>query len=83
MSNIYYLTSTKETFFVHFHHSNDPTRLLLTFNAKINARDEVMGNTALHLAAGVGNNIAAKLLIEAGADLEAKNKKVCESVERK
>ena len=54
----------------------DPTRLLLTFNAKVNMTDDLMQNTALHLAAGSGNNVAAKLLLEAGADVEAKNQKV-------
>ena len=38
--------------------------------------DDLMQNTALHLAAGSGNNIATKLLLDAGADVEAKNQKV-------
>ena len=54
----------------------DPTRLLLTFQAKVGITDDLMGNTALHLAAGAGNNVVVKLLIEAGADIELKNRKV-------
>ena len=51
-------------------------RLLLTFNASVGLRDRREGNTPLHWACMVGNRIAVKLLIDAGADPDAKNGKV-------
>lgn len=53
--------------------SPDPMRLLLTFNASVGARDKRMGNTALHWACMAGNRMAVKLLLDAGADPDAKN----------
>lgn len=55
----------------------DPTRLLLTFGASVNARERVNGNTALHWACSVGNHAVVKLLLDAGADITAENGRVC------
>ncbi len=53
----------------------DPTRLLLTFHARINLTDKFHGNTALHWAAVSGNHVAVKLLMDQEVNLEAKNLK--------
>ena len=42
----------------------------------MNKADKYQQNTSLHWAVTSGNNIAVKLLIEAGADLNAINEKV-------
>ena len=47
----------------------------------MNKADKYQGNTSLHWAVTSGNNIAVKLLIEAGADLNAINEKVMVSLE--
>lgn len=56
--------------------SPDPTRLILTFGAKVNARDKVNGNTALHWACTSGNHAVTKLLLDAGADMSLMNARV-------
>lgn len=53
----------------------DPTRLLLTFSADIHVRDRVHRNTALHWAVISGNHAVVTLLLDAGANLEARNDK--------
>ena len=45
----------------------------------MNKADKYQQNTSLHWAVTSGNNIAVKLLIEAGADLNAINEKVIRS----
>ena len=54
----------------------DPVRLLLTFKAGLSKTDKFHGNTALHWASLSGNHVAARLLLEAGANTEIKNDKV-------
>ena len=54
----------------------DPVRLLLTFKASLSKTDKFHGNTALHWASLSGNHVAARLLLEAGANTEIKNDKV-------
>ncbi|KAK3583275.1 hypothetical protein CHS0354_011162 [Potamilus streckersoni] len=53
----------------------DPVRLLLTFGANVNKRDKISGNTPLHWACQTGNTVVIKMLIEAGANLDALNNK--------
>ncbi|KAL4225414.1 Palmitoyltransferase zdhhc13 [Mactra antiquata] len=53
----------------------DPARLLLTFGAKVNTSDKYQQNTPLHWACVTGNNVVAKLLLDAGANLDAINAK--------
>ena len=48
----------------------------MTFGGAVNKTDKYQQNTCLHWAVTSGNNIAVKLLIEAGADLNAINEKV-------
>jgi len=55
----------------------DPTRLILTFGASVNARDRMNGNTALHWACTSGNHAVIKQLLDAGADLTLLNSNVC------
>lgn len=55
--------------------AHDPVRLLLTFGASLNKCDKYQQNTPLHWAAVTGNNVAAKLIVEKGADITAKNAK--------
>jgi len=54
----------------------DPTRLILTFGANVNARDRVNGNTALHWACMSGNHAVTKQLLDAGTDLSLLNAQV-------
>ena len=56
--------------------SPDPTRLILTFGASVNARDRVNGNTALHWACTSGNHAVTKQLMDAGADISLLNARV-------
>lgn len=56
-------------------HSPDPTRLLVQFQAKLNARDNVFGNTAFGWAAMSGNGSAIRVLFDSGADASLKNDK--------
>jgi len=51
----------------------DPSRLILTFGANVNARDRVNGNTALHWACTSANHAVTKLLLDAGTDLTLLN----------
>jgi palmitoyltransferase len=51
----------------------DPARLLLTFDARVNLKDSVHGNSALHWAASSGNHAVVKLLMDHGADLDMSN----------
>ncbi|WAR03499.1 ZDH17-like protein [Mya arenaria] len=53
----------------------DPARLLLTFGASVNKRDRVNENTPLHWSNLTGNNVVGKMLLKAGADLDAINSK--------
>ena len=53
---------------------NETVRLLLGAGANVNAAAPSTGVTALHNAARMGNVALAKLLIERGADLEARMK---------
>ena len=53
----------------------DPTRMLLTFGASVNKRENQFGNTALHYACLTGNTCAIKLLINANAEIDVSNKK--------
>lgn len=53
----------------------DPTRMLLTFGASINKRENVFGNTSLHYACITGNTCAIKLLMEANAKIDVQNNK--------
>ena len=54
----------------------DPVRLLLTFNASVHKSDRVNGNTPLHWAIVTGNNVAGKLLLKDGPNVDAVNLKV-------
>ena len=54
----------------------DPTRMLLTFGASVNKRENQFANTALHYACLTGNTCAIKLLIDANAEIDVSNKKV-------
>ncbi len=56
--------------------SADPVRLLLTFEAGLGKVDKFHKNTALHWACVSGNHISARLLLDAGANTEAKNDRV-------
>ncbi|CAK8676959.1 palmitoyltransferase ZDHHC17-like [Clavelina lepadiformis] len=51
----------------------DPTRTLLSLYASVNMKDLVQHNTPLHLACLSQNTNVVMLLIQAGADLDAKN----------
>ncbi|XP_052261110.1 palmitoyltransferase ZDHHC17-like isoform X1 [Dreissena polymorpha] len=53
----------------------DPVRLLLTFNASVHKSDRVNGNTPLHWAIVTGNNVAGKLLLKDGPNVDAVNLK--------
>lgn len=55
--------------------SHDPARLLLTFGASLNITDKYKKNSPLHWACQYGNHVVIKLLVEAGANLEAINAK--------
>ena len=51
----------------------DAVRLLLTRGAKVDAKEQYKGQTALMWAASEGNTAAADVLLEAGADLKLKS----------
>lgn len=51
----------------------DPSRLLITFGASVNMEDRFHHNTALHWAIMAKNHNAISLLMNAGADIEARN----------
>ncbi|ESO09131.1 hypothetical protein HELRODRAFT_169073 [Helobdella robusta] len=53
----------------------DPTRLLLTFGANVNLKDNSNANTALHWACIAGNYIAIIHLLESGSDIYMVNNK--------
>ncbi|XP_052064868.1 palmitoyltransferase ZDHHC17-like [Mytilus californianus] len=53
----------------------DPTRMLLTFGAAVNKTDNALGNTPLHYACLTGNTCAAKLLLDAKAEINVSNHK--------
>ena len=53
----------------------------MTFGGSVNKSDKYQQNTCLHWAVTSGNNIAARLLIDGGADLDAINEKVSSTVE--
>lgn len=55
--------------------SRDPAQLLITFNASLNAQDS-KGNTALHYCIAYNNLTCLEILIERGASVDIKNKKV-------
>lgn len=54
-------------------HCVDIVKILLAFKADVNVKDNYQGNTALISAAKNGNAEIAKLLIEAGADVNLAN----------
>ena len=54
----------------------DPTRTLLSLHASVNMKDLSQQNTPLHLACIAQNTNVIMLLVQAGADLDAKNSKV-------
>ena len=54
----------------------DPTRMLLTFGAGINKRENMFGNTPLHYACITGNTCAIKLLMDANVQIDVQNNKV-------
>ncbi|XP_039257376.2 palmitoyltransferase ZDHHC17-like [Styela clava] len=51
----------------------DPTRMLLSMHASVNFQDEHQHNTPLHYACMSQNSNVLMALVNAGADLEAKN----------
>lgn len=55
--------------------SRDPTQLLITFNARVNAQDP-KGNTALHYCVAYNNLTCLEVLIDRGASIDIKNAKV-------
>nr|NP_001071933.1 zinc finger protein [Ciona intestinalis]BAE93338.1 zinc finger protein [Ciona intestinalis] len=55
--------------------SVDPTRTLLSMYASVNMKDMVQHNTPLHWACMSQNTNVIMLLVQAGADLDAKNDK--------
>ena len=69
------MVSCNNKLFCYFHRY-DPVRLLLTFGASVNKADKFHNNSALHWACSTGNNIAVRLLLDAGGDLNKLNGKV-------
>ncbi|MBN3273688.1 ZDH13 Palmitoyltransferase, partial [Polyodon spathula] len=53
----------------------EPAHILLKFNASVSAVDKVYKNTPLHWAVTSGNADAAHFILEAGADVDARNAK--------
>lgn len=53
--------------------------MLLTFGAAVNKADNALGNTPLHFACLTGNTCAAKLLLDAKAEINVSNHKVSPS----
>lgn len=51
--------------------------MLLTFNVSVNLGDKYHKNTALHWAVLAGNTTVISLLLEANANVDAQNIKVC------
>ncbi|CAI4225956.1 unnamed protein product [Auanema sp. JU1783] len=51
-----------------------PIRLILRKNVDVNIKEDLQGNTALHLAAQERNYVAVSELLKAGADVTVRNK---------
>lgn len=56
-------------------HAPDPARLLIHFQANVNARDRIFGNTPFCWAAMSGNTPVIRVLFESGADASLENSK--------
>lgn len=56
--------------------SLDPSRLLITLGASVNMEDLFHHNTPLHWAVLAKNNVVVTLLVNSGADVDAKNVQV-------
>lgn len=62
--------------FFFLHYRPDPVQFLLNFNADPHLTDYIHHNTALHWACEGCNHIPLPYLLKAGANVEARNKKV-------